>query len=167
MTPEAPRVIIVMGVSGAGKSTVGERLARALGAHFVEGDSYHPPANVEKMAAGQPLVDADREPWLAALADAIAGWLASGERTVLACSALKAGYRARLTGGREDVRFLHLSGDADIIARRLASRPGHFMPASLLESQLRDLEAPSDAIHLDIAETPARIVARALAELEP
>ena len=163
-------VIICMGVSGAGKSTVGRLVAAALGAAFVEGDDYHPPANVEKMSRGEPLTDADRRPWLTALAAAIDEWLAAGRATVLTCSALKQAYRDILIGDRRDVWLVNLRGDRDLIARRLAARRGHFMPPSLLASQFAALEAPAPAagvITVDIAATSAAIAAEVLRHLPP
>lgn len=151
-------VVIVMGVSGSGKSTVGALLARRLGARFIEGDDHHPPANVEKMARGVPLDDADRRPWLAALAAEIRRRRAKNADAVAACSALKARYRALLADGLPAVVFVYLKGDAALIRRRLGERPGHFMPEKLLASQLATLEEPTDAIVCNIQETPERIV---------
>jgi gluconokinase len=131
-----------MGVSGAGKTTVGERLAERLGWTFVEGDVLHPPENVIKMKSGEPLTDADRAPWLAAIAEAIDGWRRRGENGVIACSALKRSYRRQIIGERSDVRLVYLKGSRDLIAERLASRRGHFMPPSLLDSQFATLEPP-------------------------
>lgn len=147
-----------MGVSGSGKSTVGRLLADELGWAFADADDFHPPANRAKMAAGQPLDDADRAPWLAALADLLRDHLARAAPLVLACSALKRAYRDRLAVSPE-VAFVHLQGDPALIAARLAGRADHFMPAALLGSQLAALEPPVDAITADIAETPAEIVA--------
>jgi gluconokinase len=153
-------VIVLMGVSGSGKTTVGVPLAQALGGEFVEGDDYHPPANIAKMRQGIPLDDADRRPWLETLSAEIGRWLAAGRTVVLACSALKRSYRAILRGGRPGVRFVHLTGSAPLIRARLAERRGHYMPASLLDSQLAALEEPLDAIVVAIDRPPAEIVAR-------
>lgn len=161
-------VYVVMGVSGSGKSTVGKLIAEKLGAQFAEGDSFHPPENVEKMRHGHPLDDNDRAPWLAAMAAAIRDWNARGETVVLSCSALKRRYRDVLrTGG--DVRFIHFAGDKALIAKRLANRKGHYMPASLLDSQFAALEPPGadEAITVGIDGTPAEIAARVLDLLSP
>ncbi|PAX07383.1 gluconokinase [Sphingomonas lenta] len=128
-----------MGVSGAGKTAVGRALADALGCLFLEGDDFHPPANVEKMRAGEPLTDADRAPWLDSLADALAAHEAKGERSVLACSALRRRYRDRLAAAAP-CRFVLLDVPTHELARRLERRADHFMPAALLESQLATLE---------------------------
>jgi gluconokinase len=152
-------VIVLMGVSGTGKTAVGTRLARGLGGEFVEGDDYHPPANVEKMRSGMPLDDADRQPWLETLSREIGRWLDAGKTVVLACSALKQRYRDILKAGRAGVRFVHLEGDPDLIRSRLAQRRGHYMPASLLDSQFAALEEPADAITVTVEGTPDEIVA--------
>lgn len=132
-----PSPIVVMGVSGSGKSTVGAALAQRLRVPFGDADDFHPPANIAKMTAGQPLNDDDRYPWL----EAIGEWLAEHhDGGVMSCSALKRKYRDQLRRHCPDVEFLHLSGSIDVIARRQASRPGHFMPASLLKSQFDTLE---------------------------
>jgi gluconokinase len=157
---------VVMGVSGCGKSEVGARLAEALGAGFIEGDRFHPAANVRKMSAGVPLLDADREGWLALLRAELARACAGGADVVLACSALKRAYRDVLRASGCAPRFVHLSGDRATIAARMAAREGHYMPASLLDSQLHDLEplqADEEGIVLDIGEAPATLVGRVLA----
>lgn len=136
--------IVVMGVSGAGKSTIGRLLAEALGCRFIEGDDYHPPANVERMRAGIPLTDADREPWLDTLAAELAACRANGDDLVLSCSALKRRYRDRLRAADPELRFVHPHGSPETIARRLTGRQGHFMPSALLESQFAALEPPDD-----------------------
>lgn len=129
-----------MGVSGSGKTTVAAGVAQRLGWVFAEGDDFHPPANVEKMRAGHPLTDEDRRPWLLALADWIDVREAAGENAVLTCSALKRSYRDLLASGHPSVRFVHLTASAEAIRRRLDRRRGHFMPATLLDSQLAALE---------------------------
>jgi gluconokinase len=141
-------ILIVIGPSASGKSTLGEALARALGWPFVEGDDFHPEANKARMRAGIALTDADRAPWLAALARSIESHAASGTSAVYACSALKRTYRARLVPagtGSGQVRFVYLDVPRAVLAQRLAHRRGHDFPASLLDSQLRDLEPPRDA----------------------
>lgn len=139
-----PVLLVVMGVSGCGKTSVGKRVAAALGWPFLEGDALHPVANVAKMHAGHALDDADRSPWL----DAIGAWLdarrAAGESAVVACSALKRSYRDRLAHGRPKVCFAWLAVDRAELERRLHARSGHFMPASLLASQLATLEPPAN-----------------------
>lgn len=151
--------VVVMGVSGSGKSTVGSALADALGLTFVDGDSLHPPANVAKMAAGIPLDDADRAPWL----DAVGAALARGD--VVACSALKRRYRDRLRELAPATRVVYLRGSRELLSERLAGRHHAFMPASLLDSQLAALEEPTPdehAIVLDIAERPDELVAASI-----
>ena len=152
-------VIILMGVTGSGKSTVGEALTQALGWPFYDGDDFHPPANVAKMASGMPLDDEDRWPWLQLLADGIGTWLGRGENAVLACSALKQAYRDILLGGRQQVHIVHLKGSKELIGGRLAQRQHRYMPASLLDSQFATLEAPREAVEVDIAPSPAAIAA--------
>jgi gluconokinase len=155
--------VVVMGVSGTGKSTVGVALARALDLPFVEGDELHPAANVEKMAAGTPLTDADREPWL----DLVAAQLA-GAPVVVACSALRRVYRDRLRRAAPDLRLVYLHGTRELLAERMGRRPGHFMPTSLLDSQLATLEPPApdeNALAMDVILPPAEIVARVVRRL--
>ena len=142
MGAETPCALVVMGVSGSGKSTVADRLAARLGWRFEDGDSFHPASNVAKMSAGQPLTDEDRWPWLQAIADEIDRLSAAGEHVVIACSALKRGYREVLVHGRDDIRIVFLDGTQDLVAARLAARKGHFMPPGLLDSQFRTLERP-------------------------
>jgi carbohydrate kinase (thermoresistant glucokinase family) len=160
--------IVVMGVSGAGKSTVGALLAERLGWPFEDGDAFHPPANVEKMRAGTPLTDEDRWPWLAAIAARIAAARAEGRGVVIACSALRRAYRDVLRAGHADIRFLHLTGEPALIMARQAARQGHYMPASLVASQFATLEAPeteADVIDLDVDPEPPAIVQKAIAAL--
>jgi gluconokinase len=132
--------LVVMGVSGSGKTTVAQRVAQRLGWVFAEGDDFHPPANVAKMRAGHPLTDEDRWPWLRTLADWIGAREAAAEDAVLTCSALKRAYRDVLADGHPSVRFVHVTASDDTIRRRLEHRRGHYMPASLLTSQLAALE---------------------------
>lgn len=136
-----------MGVSGSGKSTVADALAKRLGWRYEDGDRFHPPGNVARMSAGHPLTDEDRRPWLQAIADEIDRVCRQGERAVIACSALKRAYRDILLHGRADVRFVFLKGTQDLIAGRLAARKGHFMPPDLLASQFRTLEPPAAGEH--------------------
>ena len=153
-------VIVVIGVAGSGKSTIGARLAECLGWVFCEGDSFHPTANVEKMARGTPLTEADRTPWLAALRARIAAALAANENIVVACSALKESHRQRLRVDLEKVRLVYLKGDPQIISQRLRARQGHFMKETMLASQLAALEEAPDALVLDIDAAPDVIVQR-------
>ena len=152
-------VIIIMGVTGSGKSTVGEQLAQDLDWPYYDADDFHPEANVQKMASGTPLTDEDRWPWLEALAVEIGRWLASDKEAILGCSALKQSYRDVLVKGREGVQIVHLRGTKDLIAHRLATRVHRYMPASLLDSQFATLEEPRDALSIDIAPEPPAIAA--------
>jgi gluconokinase len=160
-------VIVLMGVSGSGKTSVGTLLAERLGCGFDDADSFHPPANVEKMRAGTPLTDEDRWPWLHALRAAIETWNAEGRDHVLACSALKQSYRDVLSPAG-DVTFIYLKGSPEVIRSRLNARSGHYFNPSLLASQLSSLEEPADAFVIDIDQTPAAIAeiiaARVLAD---
>jgi len=170
MSPShSPRVVIVMGVSGCGKSTIAAMLAGRMRWEFEEGDALHPPANVAKMASGQPLDDSDRWPWLDAVAAQIDAWRTSGRSGVITCSALKRRYRDILVGDRSDVRLAYLKGSKALIANRLAARQGHFMPAALLESQLTTLEEPTAderPITVEIGPRPEIIVAQIAEALE-
>jgi gluconokinase len=139
-------ILIVMGVSGSGKSYLGERLAEATSWPFAEGDDYHSERNKALMAAGTPLTDADRIPWLDALHQILLGWQREHRSGILACSALKAAYRERLTAGIEDVRFVWLDPPRSVLEDRMRHRPGHFMPPALLDSQLATLEAPTGQV---------------------
>ena len=165
---ERPTVIVVMGVSGSGKSTIAAMLAHRLHWIYEDGDWFHPQSNVEKMHHGEPLTDADRWPWL----NAIAAWIdhvrSAGDHGVVACSALRRVYRDILVGRRRDVRLVFLKGDRDLIARRVAARADHFMPASLLDSQFATLEEPTAderPITVSIAPHPREIVDAIVSEL--
>ena len=152
---------VVMGVSGAGKSEIGARLAAALGVRFLEGDSFHPPRNVAKMSDGIPLDDDDRAGWLQALSAEIGAARARGDGLVLSCSSLKRRYRDLLRHADPELRFAHLNGDRVLLEQRMRTRPGHYMPASLLDSQLRDLEplqADEAGLCLDLTKTPQQLV---------
>lgn len=162
-------ILIVMGVSGSGKTTIAKGLAAALGWSLLEGDTFHPPGNVAKMAAGTPLTDADRWPWLRAIAAAIDAHRAHGESAVVACSALRRAYRDILIGERPDVRLVYLKGSQALIAERMRERQGHFMPPALLASQFATLEEPGPDEHpitVEIHGTPAEIVRAILEQLQ-
>ena len=159
MTAQPGKVIVIMGVSGCGKSTVASGVAARLGLPFIEGDALHPPRNVALMAAGTPLTDDDRRDWLQAMADGLLA--AAGTGAVLACSALKRSYRDRLRQDAPQLRLVHLVGDQALLEQRMHARAGHYMPASLLPSQLRTLQAPAadeDAITLPITMAPDALV---------
>ena len=161
-------IIVVMGVSGSGKTTVGAMLAGRLHWVYAEADDFHPLANIEKMAAGHPLTDEDRKPWLAAICAWMDKQIEAGQPGVVTCSALKRGYRDELRGGRPEVQLVYLHGDRDLIAARLASRHGHFFHADLLDTQFRDLEEPTpeeQVLVVPISGTPAEIVAEILVDL--
>jgi gluconokinase len=160
-----PLTIVVMGVSGCGKSTVGTRLARELGATFLDADDFHPPDNVERMRAGMALTDAERAPWLDALTARLLAAGAADEKVVLACSALKRSYRDALRRGAPALTLVHLTGSPALLAERVTARPGHYMPPTLLPSQLATLEPPAAderAITLDVAAPTDALVAAIL-----
>ena len=163
-----PAVIVVMGVSGSGKTTIANELSRALGWQFADADWFHPAKNVEKMHGGVPLTDEDRRPWLEAIARWIDAVRDAGGHGIVTCSALKRRYRDVLIDGRPDVRLVYLEGDMVLIARRIAARHEHFMPASLLASQFEALEEPGPDEHpitVAIDPAPREIVAQILAAL--
>lgn len=158
-----PDIFVVMGVSASGKSTVGRLLAERLGATYLDGDDFHPPENVARMAAGQPLTDADRQGWLAGLSARLGRAREAGESVVLSCSALKRRYRDVLRQGAPDLKLVYLHGSRELLAARIAARTGHYMPASLLDSQLAALEPPQAdeaALGFDIGLAPPQIVDR-------
>jgi gluconokinase len=154
-------IVLLMGVAGVGKTTIGEALARELGWRFIDADDYHPPQNVAKMKAGTPLNDDDRWPWLARLNKL----LKEETNAVLACSALKAAYRERLAQGVADFTTVYLHGSPELIRARIAARKHRYMPAALLDSQLATLEPPADAISIDVAGSPEESVAAITARL--
>lgn len=161
-----PHVVVVMGVAGTGKTTIGPLLAAALGVPYAEGDDFHPPANIAKMSAGIPLDDADRWPWL----DAIGQWAhaRTGLGGVVSSSALKRSYRDRLRAAAPEAVFLHLTGDRALIEQRMSERKGHFMPAALLDSQfatLQPLGSDEAGVAVDVSGTPEEITERAAAAL--
>lgn len=161
--------IILMGVSGSGKSSVGIALARAINAKFIDGDDLHPRANIQKMANGQPLNDDDRAPWLERLNDAAYSLIHKNETGIIVCSALKKRYRDRLRRDNDGMVFLYLKGSFDLVLRRHQARAGHFMPTGLLQSQFDALEEPSadetDVITVDIDGTMEDVVARCVSAL--
>lgn len=164
----SPLIVIVMGVSGSGKTLIGSALAERLGARFAEADRFHPPENINRMSAGMPLRDEDRWGWLDAIAIEISDAERKGETLVVTCSALKRIYRDRLRLARRDIQLVYLEIDRDTAAARVAARKGHFMPASLIASQYADLQAPAadeNAITLDARKTPSEIVGIAVAGL--
>jgi gluconokinase len=170
--PPAKRavIVVVMGVSGCGKTVVGGALAAAIGGRFIEGDKYHPPENISRMASGQPLRDQDRWSWLDAIAVEIGDAGRQGGTLVVACSALKRVYRDRLRRASQNILFVYLEIDRDTAAARVGARKGHFMPASLIESQFADLEPPSPdegALKLDATRDPADLVALVSAAVSP
>ena len=160
-----PMFLIVMGVAGSGKSTIGAALAERLGWEFRDADGFHPAANIAKMKAGTPLTDEDRWPWLRAIRSHMDAENAVGRGGVIACSALRESYREVLGKGLGWVRFVHLTGPKELIAERMRSRAGHFMPVALLDSQFATLESPGDAISLDISKPPEVLVEEAVRRL--
>jgi gluconokinase len=150
-------VIVLMGVTGSGKTTVGKLLARDLGWKFLEGDGFHPPANIDKLRHGMALTDQERKPWLSAIAEAIRSAVARGDNVVISCSALKASYRRMLAIDRS-VGFVYLHAPPSLIRERLQKRPGHFMNPSLIQSQFDTLEKPQRALRVDAALPPGEIV---------
>ena len=165
---EMPCALIVMGVSGSGKSTIGEALAARLGWRYEDGDAFHPQSNVAKMRAGQPLTDEDRWPWLRAIADEIDRVCQTGNQVVIACSALRRAYRDVLLHGRKDTRLIFLDGAQPLIGDRLSHRKGHFMPPGLLASQFATLEPPGadeHAVRVSIDAPAERIVDDVLNQL--
>jgi len=165
----APRresiVVLLMGVAGSGKTTIGEKLAAELGWPFRDADEFHPPANVAKMSRGEPLTDADRQPWLAAIHDYITRQLAASAPAVVTCSALRASYRAAVMADPMRVKLVYLAGSYPEILARLQRRTGHFMKPAMLESQFATLEPPEHALTLDIAAPPESIVRQIRAAL--
>lgn len=166
-SPDAvtPPALVVMGVAGAGKTTVGERIAAALGVTFLDADAFHPAENVAKMRSGVPLTDTDRAGWLQALRAELSARAARADGVVLACSALKAAYRGVLTDGNPGLRFVYLAISPEVAQARLAARPGHFMPPSLVVSQFDALEPPSDALLVDAMQPLELVVQRILSSL--
>jgi gluconokinase len=158
-------IVLIMGVSGSGKTTVGRRLAEGLGWAFVDADSFHSLSNVQKMRRGAPLSDEDRVPWLRALGQAIDEWIHAERNVVLACSALTADSRRLLIPESSPVKLVYLKGSFELIQARLAHRSNHFMPRELLASQFQALEEPADALIIDAASTPETITARITASL--
>ena len=153
-------IIVIMGVTASGKTTIGTRASKRLGWHFYDADEFHPPENIAKMSRGEPLTDADREPWLKALHDKMAEEERAGRSAIFACSALKEHYRDILREGLSTVRFVFLKGDPEVLQARLDHRKGHFMPKTMLPSQMAALEepAPGEAFVLDASKPPADLV---------
>lgn len=163
-----PLIVVVMGVSGSGKTTIGTLLAQRLGCVYAEADEFHPKANLAKMHAGIPLTDSDRKPWLAAIAEWISSFEDNGENAVVSCSALKRGYRDELRAGHKHVRIIYLDIDEDLLRSRITHRKGHFFPPELLDSQLATLERPAPeehVIHVDNTSDPSTVVDEILSRL--
>jgi len=158
--------IVLMGVSGCGKTRIGEALTQTMGWPFYDGDDYHPKANIDKMSQGMPLNDDDRQPWLEELHKIIREHLDRGMDVIVSCSALKAKYRETLRGDLENVRFVHLAGSAELIYERLQHRNGHFMKAEMLQSQFADLEIPQDALSVSIDQPVNKVVAEIVEKLD-
>lgn len=154
-----------MGVAGSGKTTIGRMVAAALGWPYFEADDFHPPANIAKMSGGQPLDDTDRAPWLASIRAKIDECRAAGQSAVFTCSALKERYRAILDAGAEDLLLVHLTSDFETLLARIGQRQGHYMKPAMLRSQLDALEAPTDALTLDVKLSPDEIVRQILAKV--
>jgi gluconokinase len=153
-------IVVLMGVAGSGKTTVGTLLAARLGWRFIDADDFHSPEEIQHMAAGRPLSDDERQPWLDRLRRVLAACVARGENAVLACSALKDSYRRQLTIDAESVRFVYLKADPAVIRQRVRNRSGHFFKENLLDSQYVALEEPSDALTIDAGDEPERLVQR-------
>jgi gluconokinase len=158
LIPSILMIIIVMGTSGSGKSTVGKRLANVLRWTFVDADAYHSPANIQKMSRGIPLTDADRLPWLMELRGHVRRWLEEGKNVVMACSALKAAYRDLLFVDKRQMRLVYLKGSYDLFRHRVTHRPHHYMPEELLQSQFEILEEPADALTVNAEKPPDMLV---------
>ena len=160
-----PTVIILMGVSSSGKSTIGSALAKRLGWHFFDGDEFHSEGNVQKMAQGEPLTDEDREPWLSDLHDVISEQIALDKPAIIACSALKQDYRDQLLEGNENAQIVYLRGNFDMIYQRIKNRHKHYMKAEMLQSQFEDLEEPTNALVVNIDQSVESIINQIIIEL--
>lgn len=156
--------LVLMGVTGSGKSTIGEKLAAQVGWTFLDGDDFHPDENVQKMARGLPLTDEDRAPWLQLLAEKIGALVDDGVNCILACSSLKAAYRQMLSAKRSQVRFVHLTAPQALIGERLKKRQHRYMPAALLQSQFDTLEDPKEALSVDVSGNPDEAVEQIIRE---
>lgn len=165
--PKSSKICIIMGVAGAGKSTIGKLLSEQLGWQFYDGDNFHPLENVEKMQRGLPLNDSDRYPWLKALRHLIDNLQTQQENAIIACSALKENYRELLQSKDDNIIWIYLQGNYQQIRERLQQREGHFMKSEMLNSQWEALEAPENAVVIDISLSPPDIVAKILAIMNP